>query len=280
MGIDNRSSIKVGYNRMRQYIHLISNTTAVTPIDIWKLSNNNLAPQISDQLAVGYFRNYRNNTIETSLELYYKKLTNILDYKDGADLFLNNLLEQELLAGEGKAYGAELMINKTMGRLTGWFSYTYSRTLQKFDGDYPELQINRGEYFPSNFDKPHEVTVSGTYRFSRRVTFSSNFTYSTGRPITLPEAKFSYDGYLVVQFSDRNKYRIPDYHRLDLSLTIEGNHKRDKNWHGSYTFSIFNVYGRKNPYSVFIKPNGLLPQAYKLAVLGVVFPSFTYNFKF
>ena len=280
IGIDNRSSIKVGYNRMRQYIHLISNTTAVTPIDIWKLSNNNLAPQISDQLAVGYFRNYRNNTIETSLELYYKKLTNILDYKDGADLFLNNLLEQELLAGEGKAYGAELMINKTMGRLTGWFSYTYSRTLQKFDGDYPELQINRGEYFPSNFDKPHEVTVSGTYRFSRRVTFSSNFTYSTGRPITLPEAKFSYDGYLVVQFSDRNKYRIPDYHRLDLSLTIEGNHKRDKNWHGSYTFSIFNVYGRKNPYSVFIKPNGLLPQAYKLAVLGVVFPSFTYNFKF
>lgn len=280
IGLTPSSSIKLGYNRMRQNIHLISNTTAVTPVDVWKLSNEHIKPQISDQFALGYFKNFNQNTIETSVEVYYKDFNNIIDYKDGVSLLLNNNIEADLIAGIGRAYGLEMMVNKTMGRLTGWASYTYSRTERRVNGDFPEEQINEGNYYPSNFDKPHDLTLSGAYIFTKRITFSANFTYSTGRPTTLPVSRYRYRDYLVIEYSDRNQFRIPDYHRLDLSLTVEGSHKRKKKWHGSYTFSLYNVYGRENAYSIFVKPTGTMPQAFRLAVLGTVFPSFTYNFKF
>ena len=280
IGLADNSSIKLGYNRMRQYIHLISNTAAVTPIDVWKLSNNYLEPQTSDQFGVGYFKNFNNNAIETSVEVYYKNMQNILDYKDGANLLLNNSIESDLLPGIGRAYGVEMMINKTVGQLTGWLSYTYSRSFMKVDGEFPEEQINGGSWYPANFDKPHDFTFSGAYRFNKRITLAANFTYSTGRPVTYPTGLYSYQGFLVIKYSDRNQFRIPDYHRLDLSLTIEGNHKKDKKWHGSYTFSLYNVYSRNNAYSVFIRPRGFAPQAYQLSIMAVAFPAFTYNFRF
>lgn len=280
IGLPDNSSLKLGYNRMRQYIHLISNTAAVTPIDVWKLSNNYLQPQTSDQFGLGYFKNFNNNTIETSIEVYYKQMQNILDYKDGASLLLNSAIESDLLPGIGRAYGVEMMVNKTMGRLTGWLSYTYSRSLLQVDGEFPEEKINGGEWYPANFDKPHDFTLSGVYRLNKRISIGANFTYSTGRPVTYPTGLYNYQGFLVIKYSDRNQFRIPDYHRLDLSLTIEGSHKKNKKWHGSYTFSVYNVYSRNNAYSVFIRPSGFVPQAYQLSIMAVAFPSFTYNFRF
>ncbi len=279
-GLNSSSSIKIGYNRMRQYVHLISNTTAVTPIDVWQTSNPYIRPQVADQFSIGYFRNFRENTIETSLELYYKSISDLVDYKEGADLVLKPNLETELVQGEGMAYGAELLVRKNFGKLTGWFGYTYSRSLRKFDSDNTEEIINSGEFFPSNFDKPHDLSIASSYQFSQRISFSFNFTYSTGRPVSLPTAKYFQDGLLVVKYSERNQFRIPDYHRLDVSLTIEGNHRKKTKWHGSYNFSVYNLYGRDNPYSIFVKPNGFNPQAYQLSVIAVPIPTFTYNFRF
>lgn len=275
------SSLKGGYNRMNQYIHLISNTTAVTPLDIWQTSNLNIQPMTGDQFSLGYFRNFNENTIETSAEIYYKKIYNLIDYKEGAELLLNEHIETELVTGEGRAYGIELLVKKTLGRLTGWASYTFSRSERIVNNDFPEEKINNGNYYPSNFDKPHDLTLVGNIEFSKRISLSANFTYSTGRPITYPTSKYYVDDVLVVKYSERNQYRIPDYHRLDLSLTIEGNHKKNKKWHGNYNFSLYNVYSRRNAYSVFFRSDDTRnPQAFKLSVLGSMFPSIGYNFKF
>lgn len=282
ISLNTQSSIKVSYNRTFQYLHLISNTTAISPVDIWKSSNYHIKPQIGDQYSIGYFKNIRNNTIETSIELYYKEIQNLIDYKDGADLFLNPFLETQLLTTFGKAYGIEIFIHKNSGKLTGWFGYTYSRSLRKSKGTSQTETINGGEYFPSNYDKPNDVTTVLNYKFTRRLSLSTNFTFSTGRPITYPDAVFIIDGYSVVQFSERNSSRIPDYHRLDIAFTLDQSLKQTKKWKGSWTFSIYNLYARKNPYSVFFQPNykGSLAQAYRLSVLGTIFPSLSYNFKF
>lgn len=280
--IDNQSSVKASYNKTIQYLHLISNTTAISPIDIWKSSNANIPPQQGHQFSLGYFRNLKNNTIETSAEIYYKQVYDLVEYKDGADLFLNPLIETELIPAFGKAYGVELLIRKNYGTLTGWVGYTYSRSLRKSEGLFPTEIINRGRFFPANYDKPHDLTVVTNYKFNRRISLSTNFTYSTGRPITYPDAVFIVDGYTVVQFTERNQARIPDYHRLDISLTIDKPLKQTQRFRGSWNFAIYNLYGRKNPYSVFFKPTykGSIPQAYRLAVLGSIFPSISYNFKF
>ncbi|MBX2961526.1 MAG: TonB-dependent receptor [Cyclobacteriaceae bacterium] len=280
--LNNTSSVKVGYHRAYQYLHLISNTTAISPLDIWKSSDQFIKPQIGDQYSAGYFKNFLNNVIETSVELYYKEIQNMVDYKDGANLFLNPFLETQLLPAFGKAYGIELFIRKNSGNLTGWLGYTYSRSLRKVSGSTREETINLGEYFPSNFDKPHDLSTVLNYKFNRRFSISSNFTYSTGRPITYPDAVFIVDGYSVVQFSERNTSRIPDYNRLDLAFILDESLNKTRKWKGSWTLSIYNVYGRKNPYSIFFQPNfkGSLAQAYRLSVLGTVFPSLTYNFRF
>ena len=277
--LDVSSSIKFSYNRLYQYIHTISNTTAVTPIDVWKSSDRYIAPQISDQIAVGYFKNYDNNNIETSVELYYKKLDNVIDYKNGAELLLQENIEQQLATGIGRAYGVEFFLKKKTGRLNGWVSYTYSRTQRKVVSEFEEETINRGEYYAADYDKPHNLSIVGNYKITRRWSINGNFTYSTGRPFTAPEAKFIIGGLQLAYFSERNQYRIPDYHRLDFSVTLEGNHKRKKILDGSWTFSLYNVYARRNAYSVFFRDEpGSPPGAYKLSVLGRVFPALTYNF--
>ncbi|RLD22372.1 MAG: TonB-dependent receptor [Bacteroidetes bacterium] len=274
------SSLKLGYNRMYQYIQVISNTTSIAPTDIWKLSDPFIEPQVVDQYSIGFFKNYRDNAWETSIEAYYKDINNIVEYKDGADLILKENLETELLTGKGRAYGLELFIKKKRGKLTGWFSYTYSRSLRLVEGAYPITTVNNGDWYPSNYDKPHDGTGVINYRFNQLVSFSAIFTYSTGRAITMPSAKFNYEGLDVAYFDNRNQDRAPDYHRLDLSLSFAFPAKK-KIFQGEWVMAIYNVYGRKNAYSVFFDDvEGLAPQAFQLSVLGIPFPSFSYTVKF
>jgi hypothetical protein len=280
-GLDRNSSLKVSYNRTRQYIHLISNTSSISPVDIWKLSDPYLKPQVGDQVSLGYFRNLNSNIWETSAELYYKNVSNVIDYKDGADLVLNPSLETDLISGKLRSYGLELWIKKNKGRFTGSLSYTLSRTERKVNGSYPEEKINSGNYYPVPYDKLHDLSLSGNYQFTRRYSFAFNLIYNSGRPITYPVGSFIYFGFYVPDFELRNQERTPYYNRLDISFTIDGNHKKDNRLHGSWTFSVYNLFGRENPYSIFFKASGYrVPQAYKLSVIGVPVPSITYNFKF
>lgn len=283
----NNSSIKAGYNRNKQYIRQISNSASITPADFWKASDRYLEPLISDQYSAGFFKNFNKNMYETSFELYYKSISNEVDYKNGAQLVLNKQIEQALVYGKGRAYGAELLIKKSQGNLTGWLAYTYSRSMKKIDGKWDEERINSGRWYKSNYDKPHDFTLVMNYKISRRYTLSGNFTYSTGRPATYPERKYYFNNSEVISFSDRNKYRLPDYHRLDIAFTYEGSLLKKQKWRSSWTIALYNVYGHKNTFSVFYekqKPtysnNYKNYSLYKFAVIGVPIPSFTYNFWF
>lgn len=284
--LDSISSIKASYSRTRQNLHLVSNTTNSLPLDIWKMSDEYIKPAIADQVSLGYFRNIMDNKIELSAELYYKEIQNILDYKDGADLLLNRTLETDLLQGEARAYGLELMARKQQGRFTGWLSYTLSRTERKIEGSSAEETINFGDWYLSNYDKPHDITFVGTYDVTKRLNVGLSFVYSTGRPISIPEGSYTLLNDLNVplaNYSDRNNGRISDYHRLDLSATLEGKHKKGRQWEGSWTFSIYNVYARKNAYSWSFQEDEDNPtqlRVRKLSILGIVLPAVTYNFKF
>lgn len=272
-------SLKASYYRGYQYMHLISNTTSTTPQDYWVSSGPYLKPQIGNQFSLGYFQNLGNNSYEFSLEGFYKEIFNAVDYIEGADITLNPALEAGLSQGRGKAYGLEVFFKKSTGRFNGWLSYTYSRSLRKF-GDQTDsrLIINNGEYYPSAFDQPHIVNLVMNYRVGKRTFLSTNFNYSTGRPITIPISKFGYDVYLsVLNYSQRNEYRIPDYHRLDVSFTVKERPGKSRRFKGEWVFSVFNLYGRKNTYSISFNRFGT---ASKLSVLGSVFPSITYNFNF
>ena len=278
--ISSNSSLKLSYNSLRQYIHLLTNTTAVSPTDIWKLSDIHISPTLGDQWSAGFYQNLKSNSVETSVEVYYKNLKNFLDYKGGAVFFNNHHIETDAVSTNGKAYGIELLLKKTTGKLTGWLGYSYSRILLKMDDPSISTPINNGNWYPANFDKPHDVTLVSNYKFTHRVGISFNCTYSTGRPITLPIAVFDLAGGQRVLYGDRNQYRIPDYFRLDFSFTIEGNHLVKKLAHSSWSFSVYNLTGRKNPYSIFFKMENGKIQGYKLSVFGQAIPTVTYNFKF
>jgi hypothetical protein len=272
------SSLKASYNRTRQYIHQLTNTTVVSPTDSWKLSDNYIRPQVGDQWALGYYHNFKRNTVEFSVEGYYKRIQDFLDYKSGAVLLLNPNLETDVVNATGRAYGVEVMLRKNVGKINGWLSYTYARSLVQVNTATDV--VNNGNWYPSNYDKPHDVTLVGNYRFSRRFNASLNFNYSTGRPITLPLAKYYIDNALRVYYSDRNAYRVPDYYRIDFAVNIEGNHKIKKLAHSSWTVSVYNVTGRQNPYSVYFQTvNGQI-KGYKLSIFGRPIPTVTYNFKF
>ena len=278
--LTDNSSVKASYNRTRQYVHQLSNTASVSPADTWKLSDAYVRPQVGDQVSVGYYRNFRNNTIETSVETYYKKLRDFVDYTSGAVLLLNHHLETDLINAQGRAYGVEFSIRKATGKVNGWLSYTYSRSLVRVPPGATSALINGGNYYPSNFDKPHDVSLVGNYRFSRRFSTSLNFNYSTGRPITLPLALYDIGGAARVVYSDRNAYRIPDYYRVDIGLNIEGSHKVKKLAHSSWTVGVYNLTGRRNPYSVYFKSQGGSIVGYQLSIFGQPIPTVTYNFKF
>ena len=279
--LPNNSSFKLSYNTTRQYIHMLSNTTAISPTDIWKLSDPNIRPQKGEQYAIGYYRNLLGNTIETSVEVYYKKIENYIDYKSGASLLLNKHIETDVLNSAGKAYGVEFLVKKTAGKLNGWLSYTYSRTFLKTDNTTNQGEsINNGSYYPASFDKPHNVNVIANYQFSHRVSISANMVYSTGRPITLPLAQFNVGGASSLFYSQRNQFRIPDYFRTDISLNLEGNHKVKQKLHNSWSFGIYNLTARQNAYSVyFVNTNGRV-QGNQLSLFGTIIPFVTYNIKF
>jgi len=274
-------SIKASYDMTRQYIHLLSSNVTQSPTDTWKLSDANVKPQSAQQVSLGLYKNLKDEEYELSLEGYYKRSKNILDYKVGAQLLLNENVETELLQGEGKAYGIEFLIKKQIGKLNGWIGYTYSRSLTKLDSQFLEEKVNDGKYFASNFDKPHDLSAVLNYKFTKRYSFSTNFLYQTGRPITFPIGTYNYGGAEYTLYSDRNKYRIPDYIRLDIGINIEGNHKIKKLAHSFWNISIYNVLGRNNPYSIyFVTDQSGKVKGYKTSIFSIPVPSITYNFKF
>ncbi|MEJ1241765.1 TonB-dependent receptor [Chryseolinea sp. T2] len=280
VSLTQNQSIKVSYNRMRQYIHLISNTTAPTPVDLWQVSNSYLPPQVADNYSIGYFLNLNNNAWETSAELFYKKMQNLVEYKDFAQLFLNNHLETELLTGRGRAYGGELYIRRLKGRLTGWISYTYTQTQVQVQGSDETTSINSGAWYASNYNKPHTFNFVLERKFKNNGSFSLIATYASGRPLTAIESSYIVNGTVIPVYSARNAYKMPDYFRVDASITVGNVFRKIED---SIVFSIYNLFGRENAYSVFYQrpaPNYFIPKPYKLAILGTALPSLTYNFKF
>lgn len=273
-------SVKASFNNTYQFIHTLSNNTTVSPIDTWKLSDSNIEPQQASQVSLGIYKNININEYEFSLEGFYKKQQNILDFKTGAQLLLNENVETEVLQGEGKSYGVELLIRKNKGKLNGWLGYTYSRSLFKLDSEFNEERVNDGEFFPSNFDKPHDLSLVMNYKLSRRISFSSNFIYQTGRPVTFPVGNFTFNQGEFVLYSDRNKFRVPDYYRLDLGINFEGNHKKKKLFHSFWSLSVYNVLGRNNPYSVFFVADNGEVKALQSSIFAIPVPSITYNIKF
>lgn len=273
-------SIKGSFNNAFQYIHTLSNNTTVSPTDTWKLSDLNIEPQQANQVSLGLYKNFEGNKYELSLEGYYKRQKNLLDYKVGAQLLLNEAIETEVLQGDGKAYGVEFLLKKNEGKLNGWLGYTYSRSFVRLDSEFAEERVNNGEFFPSNFDKPHDFSLVANYKFTKRLSASANFVYQTGRPVTFPIGSFEFNNSEFVFYSDRNRFRIPDYYRLDLSFNLEGNHKIKKFAHSFWSFSIYNVLGRNNPYSVFfVTENGDI-KAFQSSIFAIPVPTLTYNFKF
>ncbi|WP_420576758.1 TonB-dependent receptor [Ekhidna sp.] len=300
--LNDYSSIKASYNRMNQYIHLISNTVAATPIDVWQPSTNNIQPQLGDQVALGYFRNFNKNQFETSVEAYYKWTRNQVDYIDGADLFINELLEADVLSGIGRAYGLELYVKKNSGRLTGWLSYTLSRSELKVDGINTGLnnEFNEGRWYPTRFDQTHNLKIVSNYQLNDRKNLSATFSYITGTPTTYPTDRIQVAGYIIpVNDGSRNNVRIPDYHRLDISYTIDYNwvSKKGKQRSSSLVLSVYNLYNRKNAFAINFTQdeqrvrynqinNLVLPservqtKASQTSILFFVLPAITYNFKF
>ena len=272
-------SVKFSYNRMRQYLFMLTNTVSVAPTDRWKIVDTHIDPPVSDQLSFGLYKNINRLALETSAEIYFKKGRNIVEYKDGADLTSSPLFETLILQGEQDSYGAEFMIKRNAGRFTGWISYTYSHSFITVNGKESWEKINKGRTYPANYDKPHSLNFVGNLKISRRFSLSSNIVYSSGRPITYPTGIFYVDGVQVANYSQRNEYRIPDYFRLDLSLNIEGNLLKRKFAHGSWMFSVYNLTGRKNVYSVYFKNDMGRIQGYKQSIYGVPIFTVSYNIK-
>ncbi len=269
------SSIKIGYSRTSQYISQIFNTDSPTPNSQWQLSTNYLKPQKSHNTSIGYFRNFQDNLWETSLEAYYRNIDQLYDFRDFANLIVNDHLETELISGIGRTYGAELSVKKKKGEVNGWLSYTLSRSERQIEG------INRDDWYPSNFDKTHDISLVLNYQPNRRNTLTINFSYFTGRPTTPPVGNYrTTNGLIVPIYAERNQFRIPDYHRLDVAYTLGKGYKKDKKIQTSWTISVYNVYSRRNAFSVFFTQAAFRQaQANKLAVLGSVIPSVTFNFE-
>ncbi len=277
------SSIKASYNRMYQYLHLISNTTAPQPTDLWVPSGNFIEPQMVDQYAIGFFKNLNGNKYEASIEGFYKDMNNLVDYVDGADLITNNTIETELLRGIGRGYGLEFLIRKKNGPLTGWVSYTLSKAERRVKGiTESDPGINGGQWYNANFDKPHNLSVVGSYQINKRWSLSSNFVITSGIPGTFPVGRYEYAGLVVPQFGFRNQERLPTYHRLDVSATVKGKKKRWKNGGHEWVFGVYNLYNRANATSIYFTEDAENPgnvKAFKSYLFGIL-PSVTYNFKF
>lgn len=280
--INDNQSIKAGYNRMSQYIHLISNTASVSPLDIWAPGDQYLKPEILDQVALGYFRNFRNGKYSLETEAFYKKTKNKADYIDGAELIAHKAIEQVLLNGEARAYGLELMLKKNTGKLTGWLSYTLSKAEQRTPGrNAEEPGINNGEWYRANYDKTHNLSLTAAYQLTKKWSFGGIFTYQTGKAATYPIGKYQYQGITVANYGERNINSLPAYHHLDLSATYTRKPDSKKRWKGEWVFSLYNVYNRSNAASMMFEQNREtgLSEAKKISIFSII-PGVTYNFKF
>ncbi len=272
--LKNNNSVKVSYNRMAQYMNLISNSTSGQPTDTWFPCTNNIEPLVTSQVALGYFQNFKNNMYELSVETYYKDMENVTDYEDGTDILLNENIEAQILSGDGRSYGVEFYLKKNQGRFTGWISYTLSRTENKIDG------INSDDWYPTRYDKTNDISVVGNYQLSDRLSLSANWVFYTGNAVTFPSGQYTFDGQTWPYYSERNGYRMPSYHRLDLNLHLLG--KKRERFQSSWDFSIYNAYNRYNAYSISFDESEDNPgtnEATKLSLFGIV-PSVTWNFKF
>jgi len=272
--INDSVSVKASYARSRQYIHLLSNTTSTTPFDLWVPSNINILPEIADQYTLGYFRNFSNNKYETSVEVYYKTMKNQIDYRNGANLILNNKVESQLVYGKGWGYGAEFLIRKKYGKLTGWISYTLSKTKRQFP------DINGGRVFLAKQDRPNNLAIVAMYELNPKITFSATWIYISGNVVTFPSGRYLVDGNLIPYYTERNGYRMPDYHRLDIGLTWQ--RKKTAKFESNWNFSVYNAYGRSNAYAINFQQDPDNPakmQAVQLSLFRFV-PAVSYNFKF
>ncbi len=280
--LNESSSIKAGFSRSAQYIHLLSNTTSVTPLDVWTTSGKYIKPQLSNQYALGYFRNFKDKKYSLEVEGYFKTTDNRIDYIDGSDLIGNNTIENEILNGEARAYGLEFLVRKNEGRFTGWISYTLSKSEQRtLGGNAGGPGINNGNWYNSAFDRTHDFSITGAYELNNKWSFGGNMVFQTGRPVTYPNGQYQYEGQSIASFSARNSDRLPAYHRLDISATYKPNRKPNNRWKGEWVFGIYNVYNQKNAASISFSQNQDLGinEATRTAIFGMV-PSVTYNFKF
>ncbi len=280
--LNSTSSVKASYNRMAQYLHLISNTSSVTPLDVWTPSGKYIKPQLADQFAVGYFRNIKDNKFSFSAETYYKEIKNRLDYIDGSELIAQDFIETQVLKGEMRAYGLELLFQKNIGDFTGWIAYTLSKSEQQTKGNgIGGLGINDGEWYNTSFDRPHDISITGIYKLNDKWQFGANLIYQTGRPVTYPNGQYQYQGLSIASYDVRNANRLPSYHRLDVSATLTPRKNKNRKWKSEWVFGVYNLYNRKNAASISFRQDEKsgFNEAVRTSIFGVV-PAVTYNFKF
>lgn len=279
IGIEDALAVKLSYNRAQQFVQLVSNTTSISPVDFWKLSDRYIQSAYGDQFSAGLFKNFTKN-YEASVELYYKASNNVLQYKDGATLLLNPYIESALLNAKGRAYGAEFSFAKMQGKFTWQFNYTYSRSEVQVQAKFPSEIVNGGQYYPSDVDRPHNLSILGKVKLGRGWTFSSNFVFTSGRPATYPDGNYVYNGGLVNNYSRRNEDRLPAYHRLDVAFSYVSKRYADQRRYSLWNFSFYNVYMHQNAYSIFFKRDDTRLFAYQLSVMGTLIPSVSWNYHF
>lgn len=280
--INDYQSVKASYNRMSQYLHLISNTQSPTPLDVWAPSDSFLKPQLLDQVAVGYFQNFKEDEYSLEVETFYKKIKNRVDYIDGANLIANEAIERVILNGKARAYGLEVYFRKNTGRFSGWLSYTLSRTEQQVEGRTPiETGINNGDWYKTGFDKTHNLSLVSSYKLNEKWRFGGTFTLQTGQPVTFPNGQYEYEGITVPNYSTRNENNLPTYHRIDVSATLTPRKNKGRKWQSEWVFGIYNLYNRQNAASITFRQNDETArnEAVQLSIFGIV-PSATYNIKF
>ena len=280
--INDSKSVKFSYNKMAQYLQLVSNTASPTPLDVWTPSDTFIKPQIANQFAIGYFSNLKEDAYSLEIESYYKHINNRMDYIDGANLVANEAIEQVILNGEMRSYGLEVLFRKNSGRLNGWISYTLSKSQQRTPGrEATETGINNGVWYRSAYDKTHNLAVTSSYKLNPKWTFSGNFILQTGQPVTYPNGQYEYQGLIIPSYGLRNQNSLPTYHHLDVAATLTPKQNAKRNWKGEWVFSIYNLYGRKNAASISFRQNSESGnnEAIRLSIFGMV-PSVTYNFKF
>jgi len=277
MGANN--SLKLSYNRVNQYMFMLSNTIAISPTDQWKLCDYNIVPPFVDQVSLGFYQDFPRGGLNSSLEVYYKKINNVVDYRDGASFISTPNVETVTLQGEQEAYGFEALLRKNAGKLSGWLAYSYSRSMMLVDSPIPNERINFGNPYPSNFDRPHNLSLVTNVKVNRRLSFSGNVVYTTGRPVTYPVSIYYLDDQQFIDYADRNSYRIPDYFRVDLSINLEGNLKERKLFHSYWMLNFYNVTARKNAYSIYFQNDEGTINGYKLSIFGRTVITLSWNFK-